>query len=146
MYVVENTSTCCGQHKKHVTHNISSPTRYTMSGCCPQHIPTICARCPQHMYTHKLYTPQHMIVLHNIITTTVACVTHVLKHVLRMSLSQNVCNTRFHNTRFRFFLIRLTRRNYTFSQHTFSGFSNITRFHNTRFHNTRFRNTRLPRV
>ena len=57
-YVVDNT-------KKPVTHNTSSPTTHVMSGCCPQHIPTIYVRCPQHMYTHKLCTSQHVLVLHN---------------------------------------------------------------------------------
>ena len=71
IHAVENTNICCGQHKKNVTHSISSPTGYAMSGFCPQHIPTIYVRSPQYICTHKLYlhsihpqykrrSPQHM--------------------------------------------------------------------------------------
>ena len=55
IHAVENTNICCGQHKKNVTHSISSPTGYAMSGFCPQHIPTIYVRSPQYICTHKLY-------------------------------------------------------------------------------------------
>ena len=55
VHAVENTNICCGQHKKNVTHSISSPTGYAMSGFCPQHIPTIYVRSPQYICTHKLY-------------------------------------------------------------------------------------------
>jgi hypothetical protein len=60
---------CCGEHGHmlwtHVTHNIQTPTTYTMDRRRPQHIPTTYERYPQHIVTHNRYVhnihPQHKI-------------------------------------------------------------------------------------
>ena len=75
---------------RHVTHNIPTPTTYTMDRRCPQHIPTTCKRYPQHIVTHKGVVhnihpqhknrcPQHMSVMDTRTTYTMLSTTYVWK-------------------------------------------------------------------